>query len=329
MKKNNLIVLQNGVPRSGNLWVYKIIEEILSIGGVDHRSFIKNHSIYNIAKQWDHFEQQAGIDYLEITPDGYFIRKGKYQEPITEIGDYLDKCSHIWTHSKWCERTETIFQRVDKVVYIVRDPRDVAVSASRYVFTPFMIGNHPVAEKTPMQYLDNRIYEIVINWVNHLGQHLLQSNRIPIYFIFFERLNHLPEKEIFNLGQYLGINLHPIDIDKIISKVNFEVMKKENPYHLHRGTSGKWVKDLKNYQKRRVIKIAGPMLKLVNYPIDYSGDLSLPLIELDLGEKQIFSAIKKSKGTFLDQIIYGYYWLRSGRPISEKILKGWQYIMSK
>jgi hypothetical protein len=70
--QRNLLLLQSGLPKSGNYWLYKILQEILTKDGVTHH----------------------------------------------------------------------------KIVYIIRDPRDVALSTAKFVFTPFMQEQHPAGERS-------------------------------------------------------------------------------------------------------------------------------------------------------------------------------------
>ncbi|NJM16702.1 MAG: sulfotransferase domain-containing protein, partial [Bacteroidales bacterium] len=40
-------------------------------------------------------------------------------------------------------RCYSVFPKFDKIVYIVRDPRDVALSMARFQFTPYMQTYYP------------------------------------------------------------------------------------------------------------------------------------------------------------------------------------------
>ena len=46
-------IIQNGYPKSGNLWLYRILTEILEAAGVPARSFISSHVAYPGFKQME------------------------------------------------------------------------------------------------------------------------------------------------------------------------------------------------------------------------------------------------------------------------------------
>jgi aryl sulfotransferase len=321
-----MIVLQNGMPRSGNFWVYTIIQKILTIGGHKKRSFIKQEKIYQNAKSWPYFNHQAHIDYLEITDKGFFYRKGNFQAQIKDICDYLQQTNHVWSHSHWSNLTNEVLDHVDKIVYIVRDPRDVAVSSSQFVFTPLMLQNHPHGEKSPEAYLKNRLYEIILGWVNHVGNHLLKKREYPFIFIFFERLKYDFNNEVQKLGKHLGVLLEEYHIKEIKESVDFSLMKTMNPYHLRKGTSGDWINALDKTQRLQVAKISGPMLSVLNYPIEEPLKHNLPCITTT-DQEIIRKAIEISRGSLFDKLLYSYYWFKSARPLDEKIKKGISFLL--
>lgn len=46
-------ILQGGVPKCGNFWLYQIIEEILFQKGQKQPKFIEQHPIAELAKTWE------------------------------------------------------------------------------------------------------------------------------------------------------------------------------------------------------------------------------------------------------------------------------------
>lgn len=326
MSKNKIKILQNGVPRSGNLWIYNIIKEITNFGGYEYQSFIKQHPIYHVSRKWPYFEQQAEIDFIEITKGGYYVRKGSFYKKINKIDEYLEMVCHLWTHSSWCKNSDEIYTKMDKIVYIIRDPRDIAVSASHYAFTPFMKENQPPKELNVDNYLNNRLFEILLSWVEHVGFHLLNRQKYPIYFVFYENLMERFEQEIRNLGHFLDVDLDREIIEKIKEDVQFSKMKINNPYHLHKGKSQEWKQVISDFQKRQSLKIIGAMLYLLNYPVDESVSNKLFKIDDYIDGTKIINAIRKSRGSLLDKCIYSYYWFKSSRSLFEKIEKGIEFI---
>src|SRR3972149_719710 len=181
-----MLLLQSGLPKSGNLSLHKILQESLRLGGIELRSFIQTHPIYQEAKTWPGFEEQAGIDFIEVDTHGCYSRKGAFRQPIIDLDGYLKQCTHVWTHALWVPRCDEVFRKFEKIVYIIRDPRDVLVSASRYFFTPFMQAQHPQHEPDADTYRKHRLYEQVITWVQHTGGYLIHADEYRIHFVYYE-----------------------------------------------------------------------------------------------------------------------------------------------
>jgi len=324
-----MLLLQSGLPKSGNLWLHKILQESLRLGGIELRSFIQTQPIYQEAKTWPGFNEQAGIDFIEVTPQGCFYRKGSFRQPIPDLDSYLSQCMHVWTHAFWVPRCDEVFSRFDKIVYIIRDPRDVIVSASKYYFTPFMLAQHPQLEPDAETFLKHRLYEQAITWVQHTGGYLTHSKNYHIHFVFYERLLHDFDREFARLLDFLGMELPPAAVAGVKESARFENMKKQNPHHLRRGESGGWVNVLTPAQARQVVKIAGPMMHILGYPVE-GGPPTIQLGVPDhLDVDQIHQAISSARGGISDKLRYAWAFTLSRRPIGEKLAKGWEYLTGK
>ncbi len=271
------LVLQGGFPKSGNFWLYNLLQSIRRHGGLESPSFIRNHPIHPLARTWSlSHADQADIDAISIEQGGCSFRiSGVFKEPITDIDAYLRQCSHVWTHSRICERSLDVLPRFDKVVYIVRDPRDVVNSVSHYVFTPHFRDNYPAHHETsPETFRAVVLDQMLRDWVEHVGGHLRHRQRLGIHFVFYERLLHEFRSELAKLLGYLELDLDESAVASIEHEVAFATMSKANPSHVRRGRSGEWEHTLSDAQKRTSERIAGPMLGLLGY----AGQGSLPYV---------------------------------------------------
>lgn len=97
-------------------------------------------------------------------------------------------------------------------------------------------------------------------------------------FVFYERLLHDFDHELEKILEYLRINLDDQARGEIKGKVSLNNIKKENQNHIRKGKLGEWVDILTNAQKGDFLKIATPLLKLLNYPLN-SQIYSLPEIQ--------------------------------------------------
>ncbi len=95
-------VLQIGMERSGNYWLYNILQNIIKYSHSDNNSLIQNHPIHSYAKSWElSYPNQADIDVLDIEPlNNYFRISSIFRMPIENIEDYIKECSHVWSYSR-------------------------------------------------------------------------------------------------------------------------------------------------------------------------------------------------------------------------------------
>lgn len=292
-----MALLQVGVAKSGNFWLYKILQSVAIHGGIEQRSFIKNHPIHERAKAWElSYAGQADIDVLDIERENCFCRIGSvFREPIGDMGSYIRQCSHVWTHSEFCNRSALVLPRFDKVIYIVRDPRDVSVSEAKFAFTPYMKKYYPHDEKNAKEYLAHRLEGIMRHWVRHVGGYLHHKDKLNIHFVFYERLLHSFDSELSNLLDFLGLELGSDAINDIKAEVDFSTMKRENPRHVRKGLSGEWARVLTDRQKRQSLRIAGSMLELLNYSVNEGTPLSFPRIPMRMRHGQLEGAMSHER----------------------------------
>ena len=291
-------ILQAGVAKSGNYWLYKILKNIYSIYRIEEKSFIQNHPIHPIARSWElSYQDQCDIDVMDIGPTGCAYRiSSVFRMPIDDIGAYVDQCSLVWTHSPFCEFSNQVMPKFEKVVYLIRDPRDMAVSLSKFMFTPYMQRYYPTRHTDFRQYLDSKLNWLTSLWVDHIGGYLLNNQKYDIHFIFYERLLAAFDRELANLLRYFHLDQNIEKINTIKEQVHFEKMKKESPGHVRQGKSGGWKQMLSPKQISDVHRLAGPMMDLLGYPTAAAEDMDqLPGLPATVSADRIKSIILLSK----------------------------------
>ncbi|NOG48286.1 MAG: hypothetical protein HND48_01695 [Chloroflexi bacterium] len=183
-------ILQSGVAKSGNYALYRIIQSILRRSGVDLSTYIATDPIYPIAREWPlNYPEQAAIDTIDITDTRVWYRISSiYRWPIDDIDAYLAHTTHVWTHSQVTPLSRTLFPKFDKIIYLIRDPRDVIQSMARFAFTPYMQRFYPTEYATPESYLDARLDKQISAWRRHVAGHVMAAAAFDITILFYERL---------------------------------------------------------------------------------------------------------------------------------------------
>ena len=319
-----MTILQAGVPKSGNYWLYNIIRNILVEAGEEHRSYIQHHPIQKEATNWQlSFAGQSSMDFLNIEGGRCYSRiSGVFKEEITDIDNYIEQCSQVWTHSPLNPLGQSILPKFNKIIYIIRDPRDVAISYSKFAFTEHKLKNgSPHYENSPETYLANRLEEMTRQWVQHVGGYLKYQAELNIYPLFYERLLYAFDSELEKLLAYLEIKLSPEAIASIKHNVAFKTMKQQSPKHLRQGSSGQWQDILSDRASEKVARVAAPMLDLLGYSLTQRTIPELSQIDSAI----LNNAIATSKRSALDHLQRFYDFLNSQRSISAKtnLAKDW------
>lgn len=281
-------IIQIGLPKSGNFWLRTILTNILQLANQENRSFIQSQPIYDIAKTWDlSVRGQIAIDFLDITPNALFYRIGNiFRYPVDDINDYINRCSLVWTHSQFSSQVLDILPKFDKAIYILRDPRDVAISWANFVFSPYMRRYYPfliTGETEPSSYLNNHLQEIITDWVNHVSGYLAVQEKSPIHWLFYENLLTSFDREIEQLLAYLEIELDSSARTALKNQVDFTTMKQDNPNHLRKGSVKQWINILSEEQQDVVLQISKPLLEELNYPLNTQEE-KLPKLPVDFNQ---------------------------------------------
>lgn len=261
-------ILQAGAAKSGNFWLYTIIEKILDRAGERQKSFVKSQPIYAEARNWQlSYPSQADIDMLDIENEGCYWRiSSRIREPVTDIDNYIQSTSHVWTHSRICERSLEVYPKFDKIVYIIRDPRDRLLSEAKFAFSDYMKTHFPSTTRDPDDYLEKNLPASMNRWRWHVYDHLRYADELDIHIIFYERLLKDFGNELDRLLEYLEVPLHNEHRQAIREEVKFSSMKKENDKHLKKKHYGNWALRLNQDQKKMAEDINEHLLHILRYP---------------------------------------------------------------
>lgn len=262
-------ILQIGYPKSGNYWLYRIIQETLDMAGVEKKNFIRQHPIYPIAREWElSYPEQVDINMMDILYSGCFFRISSiFRKRIEDPEAYINSNTHVWSHSNYCKMSEQIFPMFDKIIYIIRDPRDVALSKADFAFTPYMKKHYPTWHESPSQYLEVETENIARKWRDHVEEYLEHAVRQNIMILFYERLQQNFIRELSLLLDYLGFSFSQKQKDKINRKVSAGRMREESPRHVRKARHYKWINEMPAGITMQMIGLTEDILKELGYPL--------------------------------------------------------------
>lgn len=263
--RNDMIdIIVTGYPKSGNTWVTRLVADLV---GCPIAGFL-NSAHDEIACE--------GLD-----------RKSQFQ--CFKSHHQLDELLDIKSNTK-------------KIIYVVRDPRDICLSGSRY----FCIERWPLLGRLLGRMSGvNRIYLwlnkfvlstpgyrfrrmaqaiihgslevhywVRVSWAAHYKPYLERHH----FFVKYEDLVADPEWECKRIIEFLGIDSSDIQIKAAIERQSFENKKHEflangqvsNARFLRNGRAQQWIKKLSIDQKKMFSNALADELNELGYPLDDS-----------------------------------------------------------
>lgn len=259
--------LQIGAAKSGNYWLHKILTSIRKEYELPVSGYITSQSIYPAAKEWPlSFPEQASVDNAMVSKSTISYRISSiFQMPVTDLREYASKASVIWLQSPYQELTEKLFDVCDKIVYIIRDPRDIIFSNISYQNTEYRKTFYAHNQSSDDAYQKSQYMPICIDWAGHIAGYWQPLQKRMAHVVFYEQLLSDPDREISRLIRYLGLEPDDKKIKSVIEASSFDEMKKNNPTHLRSGQSGGWKEKLNSTQKNKIRLFLGPLLDYFGY----------------------------------------------------------------
>lgn len=225
----NSDVIVSSFPKSGTTWTQEIVWMMRNNPNLDNP---KGKLALNV--RTPPLGDESVIEhYHETHPQ--FVEKF-----IQSFPDYDQSCGvfvyalkksfrprTIKTHLPFCLMPQNLLEK-GKVVYIIRDPRDVCISYhhhSRLFFHDHYQGSFD-------QFIDAFIEDAVLfgpYWA-HVRQAWKLREHPNVHVMFYEKGKKNPKEEISKLNDFLETNLTEHQIEKVIQFTSFEEMKKRDDH---------------------------------------------------------------------------------------------------
>ena len=268
-------------PKSGNTWMRAILTSL----------FYSDDGIFDfkLLPKIDQFEKLQYFDFIkDININDY---KRLNELPI--ISKYWSEAQKrivskelvfFKTHS--CNYSHNNLNYTNQIktrggIYIIRDPRDIAVSYSKFIgesidkTIDYMLG------QSRQIWNQNKSLGIILSrWDYHVSSWL--NLKAPIIFIRYEDLLDKTEKILNELINFLAeelkikINVNQKKIDNIIQSTSFNLLKEKeekegfreaskSSVFFREGKSMQWKSDLNEKQIFKIESNFGEAMKKFNY----------------------------------------------------------------
>lgn len=229
--KKNIIVV--GYPKSGTSWLSKLVAELIECP---------------LKGNW-----------------GYKILNDPLEEGHNRQSDY----SCYKSHHTYKEIFDADQKRIEKIIYIIRDPRDIVISG--IYFFKFFKKNSFINKLLPNNFKKKQMIKAVLygnkklnqwcefSWKDHYESYLNKD----IHFIRYEDLIKDPVVECNTILTYLDIERAERSIINAIENQSFKNVKDNS--NARKGESGYWKKQFSISENQLFIKRLDKSLTYFRY----------------------------------------------------------------
>ena len=266
-------------PKSGNTWMRAIISSLLFT--TDGKF---NFGLFKLIEQFEKRKWFNFVNNKEFTMRDISKYWVEAQERIILEDNYNLLYNFFKTHSLNGILNNNQFTNSKTsggVIYLVRDPRDVAVSFSKHRGESVDATIDFMTNKSSMfPYENNRIPTLLSRWDYHYISWTKLD--VPKLFIKYEDLINDTKTTLLNINNFLkkqlklDINVNEKKVENILLSTKFEKLKElekqfgfseatKNSSFFRKGEILQWKKNLSNNQINKIEKEFNSTMKILNY----------------------------------------------------------------
>ena len=233
-------------------------------------------------------------ELMECPASGFLEESG--DDMAAEGHTRISQFCVVRAHQQWHELAPHLHDS-SKVIYIVRDPRDVAISGAHY----FRVERRPLLGRilshlllsrkryhrtlyfslSPEDYRIERMVQAVLfgdetvsSWCRiSWKEHFMEFRRPEVLLVRYEDLLKKPQQECNRILKFVGYPRDVASIARAIEKQSFQQRKREfraqgdvrREQFLRVGKSGQWATSLTDKQRAAFEENVGDLLALLGY----------------------------------------------------------------
>ena len=268
-------------PKSGNTWMRAILTSL----------FYSDDGIFDfkLLPKIDQFEKLQYFDFVK----NINIEEYKKLNELPTISKYwveaqkrIESKELIFFKTHSCNYSHNNLNYTNQIktrggIYIIRDPRDVAVSYSKFIGESIdMTIDYMLGESRQIWNQNKSVGIILSRWDYHVASWL--NLKAPIIFIRYEDLLDKTEKVLNELINFLTgelkikVYVNQKKIDNIIQSTSFNLLKQKEEKEgfreaskssafFRKGKSMQWKNDLNENQISKIEENFNEAMKKFNY----------------------------------------------------------------
>lgn len=267
-------------PKSGNTWMRALLTNYQCDG--DTPADINKLRGGPIASSRDLFDEMIGFEASELTDRQIAqLRPVAYRRLAAE----LDEASLLKVHDAWTVGPTGVplfpAEVTAGVIYVVRNPLDVAVSAASHWSVDIaravaILCNPDHALARSLQGLDDQLPQRLLSWGEHVRSWVDYSG-LKVHVVRYEDLQQAPEAAFGAVVAFAGWSVDTARLAKAVAFSSFEQLRtqedresfRERPRGVERffrqGKAGGWRAALTPAQVEQIVTTQGAVMARFGY----------------------------------------------------------------
>jgi aryl sulfotransferase len=274
------IVWLASYPKSGNTWFRAFLTALFNPGNPD----IDINNLYDttIASSRILFDEMTGVSSADLGPEEIDrLRPAVYRQNAMESNEVLyHKVHDAWT---LLPDGEPLFPTdiTKAVIYIIRNPLDVAVSFANHLNTTIdktidNMNNPGFVFCKRTDRLHNQLRQKLLTWSGHVTS-WTQTSGLPVTVIRYEDMKLRPLENFSKAIRFIGLQYPPKEIEVALECASFARLKQQeiekgfseksaaSLSFFRKGISGDWKNVLTAEQVKRITEEHGEVMGRFGY----------------------------------------------------------------
>jgi aryl sulfotransferase len=267
-------------PKSGNTWFRIFLENLLSQS--EKPSDINRLTRSFVAADRRRFDLLSGLEASDLTEDEIDRTKPEIYRSLARMNDgpifmkIHDALIHPGTGSKMVPPEIT-----DGVVYLIRNPLDVAVSFSHHTHVSKdriiqLMADLNGGLCVDGQQLHPQLPQRLGSWSHHVTC-WTETPGFRVHVVSYEDLKHHPEETFLKAVRFMNLDFSIEQVRRAIEFSSFDILANQEKNigfggkHIHcqsffrKGYPGQWETDLNDKQVDRIMAVHGQTMQRFGY----------------------------------------------------------------
>lgn len=273
------LVLLASYPKSGNTWMRAFLGSLTcGCRTPDINTELSAHSLTGRNK----FDAWIGIESSDLIATEVATIRPYVSRRVADMSGGLLKVHDANLVPPGASEPPYPPNSINRVVYIVRDPRDVALSSTHHYGKPIEaivddMSNSNFGLGFSRSGLSDGVHQYISSWSRHV-ESWLDAPALKVHLVRYEDMAVEPEQTFWAVTEFLGLQHTPQEVSRAIEAVRFqnlagkeaqagfrEISPVANAPFFRRGRSGGWREDLPSALAEQIVRDHGRVMRRFGY----------------------------------------------------------------